>query len=162
MASRPSARRTGRSSIPLSGNKLLTAALDKLGAKVATDRRRLATGGNRRGSSASPHRPCSRSWYEAWLRQCADLQADAGGLGGGLDHFACRRIANERAGPSRRDLAQADLEKAGQDEFADATRMDGAEEQVLQRRIDAGSGLPRDFVLFRDEIDQRRFGQGLL
>ena len=30
--------------------------------------------------------------------------------------------------------------------------MDGAEEQVLQRRLDAGGGLPRDFVLFRDEI----------
>ena len=40
--------------------------------------------------------------------------------------------------------------------------MDRAEEQVLQRRVDAGGGLPRDFVLFRDEIDQRRFGQGLL
>jgi hypothetical protein len=63
---------------------------------------------------------------------------DAGGLGGGLDHFAGRRIANERAGPSRWDLAQADLGKAGQDEFADTARMDGAEEEVLQRRVDAG------------------------
>jgi hypothetical protein len=96
------------------------------------------------------------------LRQCTDLHADAGGLGGRLDHFAGRRIANKRPGASRRDLAQSDLEKAGQDEFADATRMDRAEEQVLQCRIDAGGGLPRDFVLFRDEIDQRRFGQGLL
>ena len=71
----------------------------------------------------------------------------------------CRPHAPPRnKAPSRRDLAQSDLEKAGQDEFADATRMDGAEEQVLQRRIDADDGLPRDFVLFRDEIDQLRFG----
>ena len=96
------------------------------------------------------------------LRQRTDLHADAGGLGGRVDHFAGRRIANKRAGASRRDLAQSDLEKAGQDEFADAPRMDGAEEEVLQRRVDAGGGLPRDFVLFRDEIDQRRFGQDLL
>ena len=80
------------------------------------------------------------------LRQRTDLHADAGGLGGRVDHFAGRRIANERAGGSRRDLAQSDLEKAGQDECADAPRMDGAEEEVLQRRVDAGGGLPRDFV----------------
>jgi hypothetical protein len=96
------------------------------------------------------------------LRQGADFDPDAGGLGRRLDHFAGRRIADESACASRRDLAQTNLQKARQDEFTDATRMDGAEEQVLQRRIHAGGGLPRDFVLFREEIDQRRFGQGLL
>ena len=123
------------------------------------------SGGGRKCHPFSPSgesKPGLRTCRRLQLRQGTDLHADAGGLGGGLDHFAGRRIANERAGPSRRDLAQADLEKAGQDEFADAPWMDGAEEQVLQRRIDAGGGLPRDFVLFRDEIDQRRFGQGLL
>ena len=71
----------------------------------------------------------------------------------------CRPHAPPRnKAPSRRDLAQSDLEKAGQDEFADATWMDRAQEKVLQRRIDADGGLPRDFVLFRDEIDQLRFG----
>jgi hypothetical protein len=113
-------------------------------------------------SPSSESRPGLRTCRRLQLRQGADLHADAGGLGGGLDHFAGRRIANKRARTSRRDLAQSDLEKAGQDEFADATWMDRAQEKVLQRRIDADGGLPRDFVLFRDEIDQRRFGQRLL
>jgi hypothetical protein len=65
------------------------------------------------------------------IQQRADSDPDACGLGRRGDHFGGRRVADERAGASRWDLAQTNLQKAGQGESTDATRMDGDKEQVL-------------------------------
>ena len=82
--------------------------------------------GRQRPEGASPMSQPRAATKNATSRGCgclqfgegADLDANARRLRGSLDHFAVSWVADKRSRFPRRHLAQADLQKTGQREFA--------------------------------------------